>query len=104
MYVLYGAKTGDLETAKSWAVEVTGLAAEKRENMYSGDYYRLGAWVGEHIKIVSGTSHEDDGDYPKEADFPNWTLLVYLDNTSADSKLLKALDAAPHRFQKLRTT
>jgi hypothetical protein len=101
MYVLFGVKTRDIEEARGWLEELLKLPAEGRFNEYEGDYYKFKKPSGEEVRLCSGVSEDEDGEYPTEEEFPDWALLAYLDDTSEDSEILHTLDSQPERFSKL---
>ncbi|MBU2582785.1 MAG: hypothetical protein KJ622_13815 [Alphaproteobacteria bacterium] len=102
MYVLFGVKTDDIEEANKWLEELLCERSQGRHNEYVGEYYKFGGFSGETVKLCSGTTEDEEGDYPTDEDHPDWALLVFLDDTAEDSARLKALEARPDRFEKLR--
>ncbi len=102
MYVLYGPKTADIEEARGWLEELLKLPAEGRFNEYEGDYYKFKKPSGEEVRLCSGVSEDEDGEYPTEEQFPDWPLLTYLDGSNDESEMFHALEARPDRFEKLR--
>lgn len=103
MYILFGVKTDDIETARSWVETLIGSPAEARTNQYDGHYYSFGKLGEEWLKLSTAICSDEDGEYPAEPEFPGWTLLLSLNRTREDSALLRGLESVPHRFEKLRT-
>lgn len=102
LFVLFGAKTSDIETAREWLNEVLPIEAQGRNNEYLGDYYVYGKRGGERIKLCSGISEDEDGAYPTEEEFRDQNVIVYVDRTVVDSPNLRAIESCPDRFVKLR--
>lgn len=102
--VLFGLHTTDIEEAKKWIEEATGVEAKGFFSDYVDDYYIFNPFgSGEEIELCSGVSEDEDGKYPTEQDFPSWALIARLSKSKQGSRFLKALEARPDRFEKLRT-
>lgn len=99
---IFGLKTDDIEQAKDWLEETLEIPAQGRQNDEAGDYYSFGKIGGEYLRLYSGTSEDEDGEYPTEHDFPDESLILYLDESNEDSAILKALESRQDRFEKLR--
>lgn len=58
--VKYSVKAQDLEEARAWIGETTGLEAEARESSYwGGDYYLFETSAGEELKLINNVDIYD---------------------------------------------
>jgi hypothetical protein len=102
VHLLFGVKSKDIEEGREWLEEALKLPSQGRHNEYEGDYYSFGDIGEEYIKLCSGVSEDEDGEYPTDHDFPDWALLVFLNRSRDNSTMRKALEGRPDRFEKLR--
>lgn len=98
--VKYSVNAKDLEEARSWVEEVTGLEAEGRESSYwGGDYYSFDGSEGEEMKLINNVDIYDDE--PIVGDSPDWRIALLFNGPRADSSVLQSLERDAKRFEKL---
>ncbi|NOT71309.1 MAG: hypothetical protein HOP09_08545 [Hyphomicrobium sp.] len=106
MFVLFAVREAMFQSVDDVAQRVAALVDAKPMNRMGdekGGYCTFQSSTGEHIEVVAGVWSDEDGDYPREPDFPNWPYLLYLNNTHAQSAWLKALEGDGAQFKKMRT-
>jgi hypothetical protein len=98
--VNYSVKANDIEEARAWVEEATGLSAEGREsNYWGGDYYAFNGEAGEKLKVINNRD-PIDGELII-GDDPDCRIGLIVDETKPDSAILEALQRAPDRFVRL---
>lgn len=102
IFYVFGLKTEDIEEAKDWLVETLELPAQGRQNDEAGDYYSFGKLGGEFVRLYSGVSEDEDGEYPTDHDFPDEALILYFTQKHEGSPIIKALESRQDQFEKLR--
>ncbi len=103
LYVLFGVATKDIDEARSWVETALARKLAEDEKGHLGRYFFLDGSDREALKLCSGVSQDDEeGEYPTDQDFRDEALLIFLDDTRDDSPWLRALEARPDRFVKLR--
>jgi len=103
VFALYGVESSDLEAVARELSAILSAKAIPCENDYKGPYYRFGNLADEHVELVSGTSLDEEGEYPTETKFPDWPLLIYVSRADESSPWLHVLDVASDKFTKLKS-
>ena len=97
----YSVKTEDIEQARAWIEEATGLPAEGRESTYwGGDYYAFYGNSGEQLKVFSNRD-PCDGELIIGDSF-DCVIGLIVDEADRDSPVLEALRRAPDKFEKMK--
>lgn len=98
--VKYSVKAQDLEEARAWVWETTGLEAEARESSYwGGDYYLFGTSAGEELKLINNVDIYDGE--PVVGDLPDWKIALLFNGPDPASPVLQLLEKNADRFVKL---
>jgi hypothetical protein len=99
---MLGVTSDDIEKAKSWIEELTGLRGEARESsVWGGDYYLFGQSSACQLKLFKNTDL-----YDRERIFDNhsdWKLLILVECGDKDTEELQRLSSSAMRFQHLDT-
>ena len=96
----FGVKSEDIDEAKSWVEENTGLMAEGRESSErGGDYYYFRSAAGEIIRIVSNRDIYDGE--PITAASEKWAIALQIEETTRESPVLRALEANTSHYEKV---
>lgn len=96
----FGVKSQDIEQARRWVEEVTGLTAQPRESSdLGGGYYLFGQrLVGEYLILVNNRDCYDNDPVVEGVD--EWPIAICLDGATENSPLLAKLQHAHHYFVK----
>ena len=98
---LYGWKTGDLENLKYKVENVIGIELELHESVYhGGEYYLHGKLEEENFSLEY--NKDLDEDEPNEADYPEYTLLLYVNRTTRSEDLRKIIETGIEDVKFLR--
>jgi hypothetical protein len=105
-YVLFGVKASSLDIARDLVEKNLHVTLDAREGLHNGgNYYFLG--FPEMVLTLKNNIDLDDEEMEfdglSEPDFPKHPYLLYLDDAETVPHILAALEAAPERFEKLRT-
>jgi hypothetical protein len=106
MYVLFGVrvpKQADVDDVAQQIAALIGVNSVKRSGEEKGEYCTFEGDTNENIELVASVWADEDGDYTREPDFPDWSYLLYLNSTGQNSPWLKVLQGEASQFQKLRT-
>lgn len=99
--VEFSVRSDDIEEARAWVEEATGLVAEGREsNYWGGDYYAFYGEGGEELKVISNRD-PCDGELIIGND-PAVLIGLILVEAEPDSPMLAALERAPDKFDKMK--
>lgn len=94
----FGVLTDDLETAKQWVERATGLDAKaKFSTDLGGQYYALSAPDGETIDLVQNFDLFENK--PMIDGLESWRIVLFLNEASETSKIVKALSSDGSRFE-----
>jgi hypothetical protein len=98
--VEFNVRSDDIDEARAWIEEVTGLAAEGREsNHWGGDYYAFYGNAGEKLKVIT---NRDLFDQELIIGSDSSVLIALIvDGAEPESPVLAALGNAPQKFAKL---
>lgn len=97
----YSVKAEDLEQARAWIEETTGLTAEGRESSYwGGDYYAFYGSSGEQLKVFTNRD-PCDGELIIGNSFECLFGLI-VERAEPESPVLAALQRAPDKFEKMK--
>ena len=100
-FAIVGVKATDIEQAKVWVEELTGLVAEARENSsLGGDYYAFDVPDQLDLMLVKNCDCQDGEpvvDAPAE-----WKLVLTIESEKDDVGLLDQLEKDSRRFHKVR--
>lgn len=96
----FSVRSDDIEEARAWVEEATGLPAEGREsNYWGGDYYAFYGEAGEKVKVITNRDPID-----REliiGDDPAVLIGLIVEGAEPESPVLIALRGAPEKFEKL---
>ena len=103
--ILFGVKAATLSEARDWVEKTLNIALDEREGLHAGGvHFTLGLpKVLDLMNNIDLDDEEMEFDGLAEPDFPEHPFLLYLFETEAAPHILGALEAAPDRFEKLRT-
>jgi hypothetical protein len=101
-YFLFGVRTEDIETARGWIEDATGLTSMARTNDHNGDYYTFGDDLDLEFKLILGICTDEDGDYPAERNFPDWKVMLYVSEIDKEAQVVRAIQAQTRKFETLR--
>jgi len=100
MCVVYGVKTDDMEIARAWVEQATGVTGEGRESAALGGDYYLFKHEEEELRLISNRDFDDYEPIFTESD--EWPLAMRLEDAKTDSPLLRGLEGAADHFVKLQ--
>ncbi len=101
IYDLYGSILDDIHKAKDILETVFGIKFENRFSEYKGgEYYQWGQTSGEHF-ILKRNVDPIDGE-PAEILFPNYKILLYLNDTPCSKELQEKIQKNTNIFTALR--
>jgi hypothetical protein len=96
----YSVRTHDIEEARAWVEDVTGLVAEGRESLHwGGDYYAFYGDTGEKLKLI--TNRDPIDQELIIGNDPSVLIGLIVDGAGPESSILAALKHAPEKFAKL---
>lgn len=105
-FVLFGVKAATLNGARIWIEEALNVSLVAREGLQSGgDHYTHGNpdIILDLKNNLDLDDEEMECDGLSEPDFPKHPFLLYLNYAEQAPHIIAALEAAPERFEKLRT-
>lgn len=97
--VKFVVQSDDIEEARAWAEEATGLVAQGHESTFWGDYYAFEGSAGEDMKLITNRD-PIDGELIV-GNNPACLVVLIVDEAEVGSPVLQALQHAPQRFEKL---
>jgi len=100
MDVVFGVKTDDMEIARAWVEQATGVTGEGRESAALGGDYYLFKHEEAKLRLISNRDFEDYEPIYTESD--EWPLAMRLEDAKTDSPLLRGLESAADHFVKLQ--
>lgn len=99
-YDLYGLLSGDMIDAKNALEAALGIKFVGRDSLYDGDYFRSGHSDGEHF-VLKENVDPFDGE-PVESEFPEYSILLYANDTCRSGDLQDSLSMSVPTFSLLR--
>ncbi len=99
----YSVTAADLEEARSWVEEATGLTAEGRESSYlGGDYYFFDGEGGEEVQLFKNRDLFDRD--PIIGESAEWKIALLVEDAEPASPIFGALELRPDQFKKMQET
>lgn len=100
-YDLYGVEGDDLRQAKELVERLLKLNFEERESGYkAGTYYCFGSFGEENFELKLNLDSLDNE--PAEQGYPEFKMLLYVNNTSRSMELQQTLSNVDNRVILLR--
>ncbi len=98
--VKYSVKAKDIEEARTWIEEATGLKAEGRESVFwGGNYYAFSAGAGEEVKLFKNVDIHDGG--PIVGASFDWRIALLFNGPEAASSVVLSLEKHAEQFEKM---
>lgn len=99
-YDLYGIKKLNLQTARSIIERALGISFQTHESSWrGGEYFRCGA-KGEESFVLQLNMCDDDE--PAEIDFPQYLILLYIEDTIRSDEIQALITNQGEEFELTR--
>jgi hypothetical protein len=102
--ILFGIRTEDMEEIRELLEALLGTELLARSGLHRGEYYTFPDALDEFLYLQYNEDFEDgEEEQAREPDFPEYPLILYIQDEGQHPGYLAAIEARPDVFVKLRT-
>lgn len=102
LYALFGVRSANIEEVNSWLEAGLSTSAVARRSDHWGDYYTFDVAQAGYLSLRPNDCFDEEGEYPQEPEFADWSLLLYADDIEPNWSGLDFLKSHGARIQLLR--